>query len=124
MSLAPAERRALAEIEDSLCRSDPGLARMLRRFSVPIARGGLMVLARRLPRPGSIHPLTIVVIAVILLVLAIVLSPAAPPSCDVHGGTRFAVGTQVSGCPPAHHRGRAGGGPLSSARGQSGAVSP
>jgi Protein of unknown function (DUF3040) len=123
MSLAPAERRALAEIEDSLCRSDPGLARMLTGFRLPIARGGLMVLARRLPRPGLIHPLTVVVIAVILLVLAIVLSPARPP-CDVHGGTRFAVGTQVSGCPPAHHGGRAGGGPLSSTRGQSGAVSP
>jgi hypothetical protein len=123
MSLVPAERRALAGIEDALCHSDPELARMLARFRVPIARGGLRVLVRRLLRPGSILPL-IVVIALFLLVLAMVLSPAAPLPCDQHGGTRFAASVQVSGCPPAHHQGRAGGGAPSSARGQTGAVSP
>lgn len=35
MSLAPKEQQALAEIEDSLRKSDPVLATMLTTFTVP-----------------------------------------------------------------------------------------
>jgi hypothetical protein len=54
MSLAPAERRALDKIEDGLRRSDRRLVRMMTRFKVPLARGGLVILVRRFrwPRPS------------------------------------------------------------------------
>jgi Protein of unknown function (DUF3040) len=87
MSLAPAERRALTRIEDSLCRSDPALARMLTRFRVPIARGGWMIPVQRLRRVRLFVRLILAVI-VFLCALAIVLGPHhALPSCGAGNGS-------------------------------------
>ena len=49
MSLTPAERRALARIEDSLRSSDPGLAAMLATFALP-GPGAKVAALIRLPR--------------------------------------------------------------------------
>lgn len=114
MSLAPAERQALARIEDSLRRSDPRLASMLTRFRLPLLRGGLR---RRLPpfgggwrrltrrlrrRLGPLIVLVVTLTVVTLLVVAAVLSPGKSPHCSVRTGPGFAnaVG-RVIGCPPA-----------------------
>jgi hypothetical protein len=97
MSLAPGERRALATIEDSLSRSDPQLARMLTRFTMPASRAGVAVVARRLRqlRPRIIS--AVIVIVAFLLVLAVLRSPATPLRRAARTGT---AATQVSNCPP------------------------
>lgn len=106
MSLVPAERRALARIEYSLSRSDPRLASMLTRFSLPTSRGGRIVTVRRLARLRPFLPAMIAVIVVFLFVVAIVFSPATPSPCSARSEPGFAAVTeQVSGCPPAGHRG-------------------
>jgi hypothetical protein len=104
MSLAPAERRALARIEDSLCRSDPGLARMLTRFRLPITCGGWTIAARRLRRARLLVPL-ILAVTIVLYVLAIVLAPRhAPPSCGAGSGPgSAAAAARFSDCPTASH---------------------
>ena len=104
MSLAPAERRALARIEDSLCRSDPGLARMLTRFRLPITRGGWTIAARRPRRARLLVPL-ILAVTVALCVLAILPGPhRAPPSCGVGSGPGPATAAaRFSDCPTANH---------------------
>jgi hypothetical protein len=104
MSLAPAERRILTEIGESLGRSDPGLARMLTRFRLPISRGGWEVLIRRLPRLKPLLPAAVTVIMVVMLILVIAFSSHASPQCAVHSGLRSATTTQLSGCPPASGR--------------------
>jgi Protein of unknown function (DUF3040) len=106
MSLAPAERRALARIEDSLCRSDPGLARMLTRFRLPITRGGWKVLARR-PRQLRLFVPLIFAVTVVLCVLAVVPGPHdAPPSCGAGSGPGPATAAaRINDCPAASHKG-------------------
>jgi hypothetical protein len=109
MSLAPAERRALARIEESLCRSDPRLASMLTRFSLPVWRGGWAGLTRRHRRLGSFLPVVMAVAMVLLPALVIGLSVAAPLSCGPRGGAASAAATaHVRGCPPAIPRGHTG----------------
>jgi Protein of unknown function (DUF3040) len=106
MSLAPAERRALARIEDSLCRSDPRLARMLTRFRVPITRGGWKVLARR-PRQLRLFVPLILTVTIFLCVLAIVLGPHhAVPSRGADSGPGSVIAaTRINNCPAASHKG-------------------
>lgn len=92
MSLAPAERQALARIEDSLRRSDPRLASMLTQFRLP--------LTRRLPRLGPFVLLMGVLAVVFLLVVTAVLSPAKLSRCGLRRGPDFATAvSQVTGCP-------------------------
>jgi hypothetical protein len=100
MSLAPSERRALDKIENSLRHSDPRLARMLARFTVPISRGGLMVMMRG---PRRIKPLIVSVIAltaISLLVLAVLHSPGTVLPCSASSGSGFTTSTRPS-CPSA-----------------------
>ncbi|MFY9927112.1 MAG: DUF3040 domain-containing protein [Streptosporangiaceae bacterium] len=99
MSLAPAERRALDGIEDSLRRSDPRLARMLTRFSLPLSRGGLVILARsiRQRRLLVVSVLTVATLAVV--VVAALHRPAPPVPCAAAGTVGLvAPGTQASAC--------------------------
>jgi len=99
MSLLPAERRALNKIEDSLRHSDPRLARMLNRFTVPIARGGLMVLAHRL----GTHRRLILVLAVLVAGLAalVIMHGPSRASCPrTRGSPSVAADTQFTSCPP------------------------
>jgi hypothetical protein len=77
MGLRPAERRVLDKIENSLRHSDPQLARMLGRFSVPLTRGGLMVMARRPRRLRLVIAAAVGLAAVIFLVVAALHGPAA-----------------------------------------------
>ena len=105
MSLAPAERRALARIEDSLCRSDPGLARMLTRFRLPVTRGGWMVPVHRLRR-GRLFVALMLAMILCLCVLAIVFGPHRAPSCGGASGTGPATAAaRVSHCPSASQTG-------------------
>jgi hypothetical protein len=109
MSLAPAERKALARIEDSLCRSDPELAAMLARFSLPGPRlsfPGLRRLlsgasvSRRWPRLRRFMLVPAVgFLAVLAAVIAVLLSPTAQSACGART-EGFAV-VQVSACKPA-----------------------
>jgi ferric-dicitrate binding protein FerR (iron transport regulator) len=93
MSLAPAERRALDIIEDGLRGSDRRLARMLTRFQVPLARGGLVILIRGPGRRRRLISSAIVVTVVALLAVVIWHDPGAPPA--LHQG-RTAITTQDS----------------------------
>lgn len=105
MSLAPAERQALARIEDALRRSDPRLASMLTQFRLPLSRGGWTGLTRRVPRRS--RPLVSVMVALIVLflfVFVVVLSPGSQWGCGVRGVTASATpALPVSGCAPARH---------------------
>lgn len=118
MSLAPAERRALDKIEDGLRRSDRRLARMMTRFKVPLSRGGLMILVRRLRRSRRsrrsrrLIGWAVVATAVALVVAGILNSPATPRTCATPGGpgsaaAAAAAATQAGHCPLALHRGHA-----------------
>jgi len=112
MSLAPAERRALALIEDSLHHADPGLARMLTQFRLPLARGGWRVVIGRLPRLGPFIPLLVAAAVVSALVLAVLLGPSGSLPCGARGETGFAAtAAQAGGCPPTGGRGHNPGGP-------------
>lgn len=106
MSLAPAERRALARIEDSLCRSDPRLAGRLTRFRLPITRGGWKVLARR-PRQFRLFVPLILAVTIFLCILAIVLGPHhAVSSCGAgRGPGSVAAAAHINSCPAASHEG-------------------
>ena len=104
MSLAPAERQALARIESSLRCSDPRLASMLTQFRLPLFRGGSTGLTRRLPQLWPFISLMVALIVVFLFVLTVVLSPGKPSPCGVHSGPGFAIAAgQVTGCSPASH---------------------
>lgn len=104
MSLAPAERRALARIEDSLCRSDPRLARMLTQFRLPLSRGGLKGLARRFPALRPYLSLIIALAVALVFILVLMLSPSMPLRCEVSSrpGTMTAA-SQGSHCPTANY---------------------
>ena len=106
MSLAPVERRALARIEDSLCRSDPRLAGMLTRFRLPITRGGWKVLVRR-PRQLSLIVPPILTVTIFLCILAIVFGPHhAVPSCGAgRGPGSVTAAARINNCPAASHQG-------------------
>ncbi len=112
MSLAPAEQRALDKIADTLRRSDRRLARMLTRFKVPLARGGLMILIRRLPRTRLLRRLIVSAVAVtaaVLLIVAVVRSPATP-MCSPHASIRsIAAAVRASECSLLMHQGHAPG---------------
>ena len=103
MSLAPAEQRALDKIADALRHSDRRLARMLTRFKVPLARGGLVILIRRPRRLRRLIVLAAAVTAAALLIVAILRSPAMPV-CSAHRGIRsFAAAVQASNCSRLRH---------------------
>ncbi|MDQ2812119.1 MAG: DUF3040 domain-containing protein [Actinomycetota bacterium] len=108
MSLAPAERRALNEIEDSLRRSDRRLARMLTRFMVPLSRGGLLILVRRPRRRRRLIVSAVGVTAALLLVVAILRAPVTPQACSVPSRAgSAAAATLVRNCPLTLHEGPA-----------------
>jgi hypothetical protein len=105
MSLAPAERRALARIEDSLCRFDPRLARMLTQFRLPITRGGWKVLARR-PRQLTLLVSLILAVTCLLCILAVVAGPHAPPPCGAGSGPgSVTAAAHINSCSAASHKG-------------------
>jgi hypothetical protein len=100
MSLAPAERRALDGIEDSLRRSDPRLARMLTRFSLPLSRGGLAIQARRIRQRKLLIVSVLAVATLAVVVLTALHRPAPPVPCAAAGAAGLvAPGTQASACP-------------------------
>lgn len=100
MSLAPGERRALARIEESLCRSDPELADVLTKFSLPVWRDGWNGLTRRLRRFLPFIPVVVAVAVALSFILVIELSAAAPLPCG-HSGRASAVSiAHDRGCPP------------------------
>jgi hypothetical protein len=101
MSLAPAERQALARIEDSLRRSDPRLASMLTKFRLPLFRGGWTGLTSRLSRLGPFILVMAALGVVFLLVVAVVFSLSQPSRC-VRSGPGFATAlSRVGSCPSA-----------------------
>jgi peptidoglycan/LPS O-acetylase OafA/YrhL len=104
MSLAPAERRALDGIEGSLRRSDPRLARILTRFSLPLFRGGLAILARRLRRPRLAIVSALAVAAVAVLVVAALHTPEPPVPCAAAATSGLlGPGAQASACLSLQH---------------------
>ena len=104
MSLAPAERRALDGIEGSLRRSDPRFARMLTRFSLPLFRGGLAILARRLRQPKLAIVSVLAVAAVAVLVVAALHTPEPPVPCAAAATTGLVgPGAQASDCLSLQH---------------------
>jgi|ERR1700761_360407 hypothetical protein len=106
MSLAPAERRALDKIEDSLRHSDPQLARMLRRFTVPITHGGLVILARRPGRLRLMVMLSVAVAMVAVLVFAALHGPAGVTPCSPAASTGLGLPASTAGnCPAAQQQG-------------------
>jgi hypothetical protein len=101
MSLAPAERRALDAIGDSLRRSDPRLARMLTHFAVPLSRGALAILAYRLWQRRLLVMVILAVVSIAVIVVAALHSPDPPVPCGTISGTGFSVpSTQGGSCPP------------------------
>lgn len=112
MSLAPGERRTLAHIEDSLCRSDPRLATWLTKFRLP-ARLRLTVSCKRLVmritgsgRPARRRRLTRLAVtmagaALLGLIVAggFAVRNARPPLCTGHGVRDGAFG-RVYTCRP------------------------
>ena len=109
MSLAPAEQRALDKIADALRYSDRRLARMLTRFEVPLARGGLVIVIRRSRWLRRLIVSAVAVTAAVLLVVAIVRSPATP-ICSPHSSIRsLAAAVQASDCSLLTHGGHAAG---------------
>ena len=116
MSLAPKEQRALAGIEDSLCRSDPRLATMLATFTVRSSRG-------RIPRwkglpPGRLRirrfiPVALATALTGLAVLGgLLLSHPSQSACTPRSGgvsaLRLIIGCQPGGSPPRHSKRAAG----------------
>jgi Protein of unknown function (DUF3040) len=101
MSLTPAEQRALARIEDSLRRSDPGLAAMLATFTPP--GFGAKVAARVRPsrRMMWVRPLMLAVIALIaicVICIGALLQGGGGPLCPP--GLGVIAGGQTLSCPP------------------------
>jgi hypothetical protein len=107
MSLAPSEQQILAEIENRLRRSDPGLAARLALFSRRAARRKGPVRERLSPwRAGHRHLMRIVVVAAtaVAAIVSIVLlargSPGRGPA-GVIPMTRAAwCPAQPAGCSP------------------------
>jgi Protein of unknown function (DUF3040) len=99
MSLAPHERRVLADIENSLSGTDPALATMLATFTVAGSR------KIRRPRWPGRQARTGVVIALILMALAALIiwgllaTASHPPRCAPHGRQDHSSGTVVT-CAP------------------------
>jgi hypothetical protein len=99
MSLAPAERRALDKIEDSLRRSDPQLSRMMRRFTVPVTRGGLVVMARSPGRTKRLLLLIFILAAIALFVLMAMYGSTGTLPCGYSGNPAVtASSTPNSSC--------------------------
>jgi len=103
MSLAPAERRVLDKIEDSLRHSDPRLARMLTRFSLPVFRGGLAVVAHRLWQRRLLVVIALSLVTIAVIVAAALHSPDPPVPCGTTSSTGFGVPSAQAGSCPAGH---------------------
>jgi hypothetical protein len=72
---------------------------MLTRFKLPLSRGGLVLLVRKLRRRRRLI-VAAVVVTVALLVVAILNSPRTLLTCSTPGGTGSAATvTRVSYCP-------------------------
>lgn len=99
MALLPAERRILDKIEDSLRHSDPQLARMLKRFAIPIWRGGLVVLVRGPRRLRLLIASVFGLAAVVLIVLASLHGSATIVPCNASRGPAQSTATlKTSSC--------------------------
>jgi len=96
MSLAPAERRALDTIEDALRRTDRRLARMLTRFRLPLARGGLVIILRRPRRLRRLIVSAVAVAAVAWFVVAVIRCPATT-LCSAPARTEPAAAAALAG---------------------------
>jgi len=83
---------------------------MLTRFEVPLSRGGLVIRIRRLLRTRRLRRLIVTAVAVtaaVLLVVAVIRSPATP-ICSAPGSIRSAAAAvQASNCSLLPHEGRA-----------------
>lgn len=83
---------------------------MLTRFRLPLVRGGWTSLTRGLRLVRPFVPPAVAVIAAILFILAIALSPAVRLPCDVRSAAAPAAGgVRAGGCPAGIHAGHAGG---------------
>ena len=99
MSLAPAERRALDKIENSLRHSDPQLSRMMRRFSVPLTRGGLGVMMRSPGRTRRLLLLAVILATLAVLVMLAVWGSTGTLPCGVTANPAVTTATtQGAGC--------------------------
>ena len=122
MSLLPEEQRALAGIEGSLRRSDPGLATMLATFTVTLSLRGGIPRRKGLPPKRSrirrILPVALVAALAGFLLLALLLSkpgqpsqPACPPRHVGIGAFGPAGDCQLGGSPSRLSKSAAGDGP-------------
>jgi DUF3040 family protein len=102
MSLTPAERRALARIEDSLRGSDPGLAAMLATFALPGPRAKVAALIRLPRRITRARPLILAAIALATMCVIFISAlqrGGGDPLCIP--GAHVITGGQTLNCPPA-----------------------
>lgn len=100
MSLAPGERRTLAEIEGRLGESDPELATMLATFRAESTPGQTPRACMPSPEPRSGARVRIIVLAitvVLFIVCSIVAVVAAPNNGQVPGGQGPHGGATTSG---------------------------
>ena len=104
MDLAPHEKRVLASIENSLHSTDPALATMLTRFTVP---GWRKILRHGLPRRLTTVSLTAVFFAFAaagLTLLLVLSAPAHHQQCS--SSQQGLPGLTFAACAPAHSSGR------------------
>jgi hypothetical protein len=103
MSLTPAERRALARIEDSLRVSDPRLAATLATFALPGSGpkiAALVRMPRRITRARHFIVAALALAAMcVLFVGAVLQGGGGDPLCIP--GARVITGGQALNCPPA-----------------------
>jgi hypothetical protein len=98
MGLAPSEQRALARIEDSLCRSDPGLAARLATFAAAPAPRRKRLASWRPIMPFI--PVTVAVTAACLVIAAALLLSHPGRRLPCGPGMPSSVST-LGVCPPA-----------------------
>lgn len=107
MDLAPHEKRVLASIENSLRSTDPALATMLTRFTVPRWR---KILRPGLPRRLTTVSLTAVFFAFAaagLMLWTLLLVPSAPAHQQQCSSPQQGLpGLTFAACAPAHPSGK------------------
>jgi len=106
MDLAPHEKRVLASVESSLRSTDPALATMLTKFTVPRWR---KILCQGLSWRLTTVFLTAVFFAFAaagLMLLTLLSAPAHQQQCSSSQGQHGLPGLTFAGCAPAHPSGK------------------